>query len=165
MKNHVLILMFLMINITPVYADADAREPSDSLSQMIIRKASQTPVKGAASNFTGDVTVNRLFPASPTAQYAGAYVTFEPGARSAWHSHPAGQHMIIISGVALTGTRDGKVIEARPGDVVWCPPDLDHWHGASPDTAMTHLVITGVQDGKNSVWKEQVSDEQYKEGQ
>lgn len=103
-----------------------------------------------------------LFPANPTAHYSGAYVTFQPGARSAWHLHPAGQHIIVTDGVALTGTRDGTIIRANTGDTVWCPPDLEHWHGATPDAPMTHLVITGVRDGKNVVWKEHVTDEQYR---
>jgi 4-carboxymuconolactone decarboxylase len=102
-----------------------------------------------------------LLPDNETAHYSGAYVTFQPGARTAWHLHPAGQHMIVTSGVGLTGTRDGKIIKFNTGDTVWCPPDIDHWHGATPDSPMTHLVITGVLNGKNVIWKEKVSDEQY----
>jgi 4-carboxymuconolactone decarboxylase len=103
-----------------------------------------------------------LFPPNETAHYSGAYVTFQPGARMAWHLHPAGQHMIVTSRIALTGTRDGKIVRFRAGDTVWCPPDIDHWHGATSDARMTHPVITGVLDGQNVVWKEKVTDQQYK---
>lgn len=106
--------------------------------------------------------IEPLFPPNDTAQYAGAYVTFQPGSRTAWHLHPAGQHMIVVSGVALTGTRDGHIIEFDKGDTVWCPSGIDHWYGATPDKAMTHLVITGVRDGENVVWKDKVTDAQYR---
>ena len=129
--------------------------------QMHFPAASQEPVKGPEDWFTGDVEIRPLFPANGVAHYSGAYVTFQPGARTAWHFHPAGQHMIVTAGVGLTGTRDGKIIEFTAGDAIWCPPDIDHWHGATPDAAMTHLVITGDLDGKNVVWKEKVTDEQY----
>jgi len=102
-----------------------------------------------------------LFPGNGTAHYSGAYVTFQPGARTVWHLHPAGQHMIVTNGVALTGTRDGKIIEFEEGETVWCPPDIDHWHGATPEAPMTHLVITGSKDDENVIWKEKVSDEVY----
>lgn len=116
---------------------------------------------GPTNLFTGDVAVEMLFPSNDTAHYSGAYVTFQPGARTAWHWHPAGQHMIVTDGTALTGTRDGKILEFHEGESVWCPPDLDHWHGATPDAPMTHLVITGSRDGQNVIWKELVTDEQY----
>ncbi|MGD8588425.1 MAG: carboxymuconolactone decarboxylase family protein [Chromatiales bacterium] len=102
-----------------------------------------------------------LFPGNESAHYSGAYVTFQPGARTAWHLHPAGQHMIVTNGVALTGTRDGRIIEFEEAETVWCPPDIDHWHGATPQAPMTHLVITGSKDDENVIWKEKVSDEQY----
>lgn len=113
---------------------------------------------GPDKYFTGDVQVELLFPPNETAHYSGAYVTFQPGARTAWHSHPAGQHIIVISGTGLTGTRDGTVIEFKTGDTVWCPPDIDHWHGATKDSVMKHLVITGSKDGNNVVWKEKVTE-------
>ena len=116
---------------------------------------------GPEAYFTGKVEVEMLFPANDTAAYSGAYVTFEAGARTAWHSHPAGQHMIVMTGIARTGTRDGKVLEFGPGEALWCPPDIDHWHGATPDAQMKHLVLTGVKNGENVVWKEKVSDAEY----
>lgn len=129
--------------------------------QVIYPAEAQQSFKGPENWFTGDVQVDMLFPSNETAHYSGAYVTFQPGARSAWHLHPAGQHMIVTSGVGLTGTRDGKVVTIKEGDALWCPPDIEHWHGASADSPMTHLVLTGVLNGKNVVWKEKVSDQQY----
>jgi 4-carboxymuconolactone decarboxylase len=122
---------------------------------------SQQSFTGPDAYFTGEVQVEMLFPGNDTAHYSGAYVTFAPGARTAWHLHPAGQHMIVTKGIALTGTRDGKVIEFEEGETVWCPHDIDHWHGATPNASMTHLVITGSKDGENVVWKEKVSDKEY----
>ncbi|WP_084191036.1 (R)-mandelonitrile lyase [Methylomarinum vadi] len=129
--------------------------------QTLYQAGSQKSFKGPEAYFTGEVRVDIIFPGNETAHYSGAYVTFQPGARTAWHLHPAGQHMVVTSGVALTGTRDGKVIEFNVGDAVWCPPNIDHWHGATPDEQMTHLVITGSLDDQNVVWKEKVSDAQY----
>lgn len=116
---------------------------------------------GPDAYFTGQVKVEMLFPSNETADYSGAYVTFQPGARTAWHLHPAGQHMVITSGTGLTGTRDGHIVKIKKGDALWCPPNIDHWHGATPDAPMTHLVITGSKDGKNVIWKEKVTDKEY----
>ena len=109
----------------------------------------------------GNVRVDRIFLANEDAPYSAAYVTFEPGARSFWHTHPAGQHLIVTYGQGLTGTEDGKVQEFSVGDEIWCPPNVKHWHGAKPDQAMTHIAITGVVDGKGATWLEEVTDEQY----
>ena len=132
--------------------------------QTLYSAESRQSFKGPETYFTGDVQVDMLFPDNETAHFSGAYVTFQPGARTAWHQHPAGQHMIVTSGVALTGTRDGHVIAFEEGETVWCPSDIDHWHGATPHAAMTHLVITGRKDGENVTWKEKVSDEEYQRG-
>jgi 4-carboxymuconolactone decarboxylase len=128
---------------------------------VIIRGGSQTSSRGPAEYFTGDVHVQRLFAEQDTAAYSGAYVTFQPGARSAWHIHPGGQRLIVTDGVGLTQEWGGPVEEIRAGDVVWCPPRVKHWHGASPTSAMTHLALTGVRDGQNVEWLEKVTDEQY----
>jgi len=133
----------------------------NSGAQTIARAGTQASIKGPDDWFTGDARIDPLFPANDTAHYSGAYVTFEPGARSAWHLHPAGQHIIVTSGVGRTGTWEGEVEEIKAGDVIWCPPGVKHWHGAAPTTAMTHMVITGFLDGKNVEWKEKVTDEQY----
>lgn len=121
-------------------------------TQELFAAGTQKSVAGPENLFTGEVQVDMLFPSNETAHYSGAYVTFQPGARTNWHLHPAGQHMVVTSGVGLTGTRDGKVVTIKTGDAVWCPPDIDHWHGATPDSPMTHLVLTGVLDGKNVIF-------------
>ena len=130
-------------------------------SQTITRAGSQPSVKGPAEYFTGNVRVDPLFTAKDAAPFSGSYVTFEPGARSAWHTHPTGQHLIVTAGVGRTGEWGGRVEEIKTGDVIWCSPTVKHWHGASPTTAMTHIAITGTLDGKNVVWMEKVTDEQY----
>ncbi|MET7398787.1 cupin domain-containing protein [Dactylosporangium sp. NPDC005572] len=128
---------------------------------MITRHGTQKATPGPAENFTGDVQVRPLFGAEETAPYSGAYVTFQPGARSAWHTHPAGQRLVVIEGVGRTQRWGGPVEELRPGDVVWCPPGVRHWHGAAPASAMTHLALTGIRDGQGVEWLEKVTDEQY----
>jgi quercetin dioxygenase-like cupin family protein len=107
-------------------------------SQTITRAGSQPSIKGPAEWFTGNVRVEPVFPPNESAPYAGAYVTFEPGARSHWHSHPTGQNLIVTHGVGRTQEWGGPVVEVRAGDHIWCPPGVKHWHGASPTTAMTH---------------------------
>lgn len=138
---------------------ANAQEVSEQ--QTHYPASAQQSFTGPEENFTGEVNVVFLFPANDTAKYSGALVTFQPGARTAWHSHPAGQHMVVTEGVGVTGTRDGEVLEFQVGDAIWCPPDIDHWHGATRESAMTHLVLTGTKDGENVVWKEKVSDTDY----
>lgn len=138
---------------------------ADTVSQQISRAGSQSSIRGPADFFTGNARIDPLFPSNSTAQYSGAYVTFEPGARSAWHIHPAGQHIIVTSGVGRTGVWGGPVEVIRAGDVIWCPPGVMHWHGASPSTAMTHIVVTGYLDDRNVEWHEKVTDEQYNLGQ
>lgn len=136
-----------------------AETPSGA--QILYPAGSQQSFEGPEAYFTGEVRVDMLFPGNDSAHYSGAYVTFQPGARTAWHLHPAGQHMIVTNGTALTGTREGKVIEFKKGETAWCPSNIDHWHGATPDAPMTHLVITGDRNGENVIWKEKVTDEQY----
>ena len=131
-------------------------------SQTVSRAGSQPAAKGPAEYFTGNVRVDPLFAAKDTAPFSGAYVTFEPGARSAWHTHPAGQHLIVTSGVGWTQEWDGPTVEIHAGDVIWCPPGVKHWHGASPTTAMTHIALTGTVGGKNVEWLEKVTDAQYR---
>ncbi len=129
--------------------------------QIIYPAGVQASFDGPEKFFTGTVRVQPVFPENDTAHYSGAYVTFAPGARTAWHRHPAGQHIIVTSGIGLTGTEDGTVVEVKAGDALWCPPGVKHWHGAAPNSAMTHFVVTASRDGKNVEWLEKVSDEQY----
>lgn len=122
---------------------------------------SQNAVYGPAENFTGRVRVDPLFKPDNDISVSGAYVTFEAGARSAWHTHPAGQRLIVTSGVGLTQQEGQPMQIIRAGDVVSCPAGVKHWHGAAPGSAMTHLAITGIVDGKSVNWMEKVTDEQY----
>ena len=128
----------------------------------IKRSGSQPSGKGPADYFTGAVRVDPLFRAEAPARAAGGSVTFEPGARSAWHSHPLGQTLIVIAGCGWAQREGGPVEEIRPGDVVWFPPGEKHWHGATPKTAMTHFAIQEALNGKTVDWLEKVSDEQYR---
>jgi quercetin dioxygenase-like cupin family protein len=127
----------------------------------IARSGSQPSAKGPAEYFTGTVRIDPLFPANAPARVSGASVTFEPGARSAWHTHPLGQTLIVTSGVGRVQLWGGAIEEIRPGDVVWIPPGQKHWHGASPTTAMTHIAIQEALDGKVVEWMEKVTDAQY----
>ena len=127
----------------------------------IKRSGSQPSVKGAAEYFTGTVRVDPLFNPSTPARAFGASVTFEPGARTAWHTHPLGQTLIVTACCGRAQRWGGPIEEIRPGDVVWIPPGEKHWHGATPTTAMTHIAIQEQLDGKAVDWMEQVSDEQY----
>ncbi|NDJ55901.1 cupin domain-containing protein [Enterobacteriaceae bacterium 4M9] len=151
-KTHYLSLLLTLCAFSAQSQDAQVKiTPADS----------QRAVYGAPENFTGQVVVAPLFPAGPDIHASGGYVTFEPGARSAWHTHPAGQRLIVTAGVGLTQEEGQPVQVIRVGDMVSCPPGVKHWHGAAPDSAMTHLAITGTVDGKNVQWMEKVTDEQY----
>jgi quercetin dioxygenase-like cupin family protein len=127
----------------------------------IKRSGSQPSGKGPAEYFTGAVRIDPLFEPHNPARAFGASVTFEPGARTAWHTHPLGQILIVTAGCGLAQHWEGSVEEIRPGDVVWFPPGEKHWHGASATTAMTHIAIVEKLDGKSADWMEQVTDEQY----
>lgn len=127
----------------------------------IKRSGSQPSGKGPAEYFTGNVRIDPLFEAPDPARARGASVTFEPGARSAWHTHPLGQTLIVTSGFGWVQSEGGPKQEIRRGDVAWCPPNEKHWHGATPTTAMTHIAIQEPLDGKVVHWMEKVSDEQY----
>src|SRR5579872_1439965 len=130
----------------------------------IKRNGSQPSAKGPAENFTGAVRIDPLFQNAEPARGFGASVTFEPGARSAWHSHPLGQTLIVTAGCGLVQSWGGPVRKIRPGDVMTCPPNEKHWHGATATTAVTHIAIQEALDGKVVEWMEKVSDEQYEDG-
>ena len=132
-------------------------------THMDIQRAGSKPSgKGPADYFTGTVRVDPLFDRPDPARVSGASVTFEPGARTAWHTHPLGQTLIVTSGFGWVQQEGGPVEEIRPGDVVWFPPNVRHWHGASPTTAMTHLAIQEKLNGSPVTWMEKVTDEQYR---
>ena len=128
----------------------------------IIRSGSLPSIRGPEDWFTGTVRIDAPFQATEPAAVGGATVTFEPGARTAWHTHPLGQTLIITAGLGWVQREGGPVEEIRPGDVVWFPPGLKHWHGATPTTALTHIAIQEALDGRNVDWMEKVSDEQYR---
>ena len=128
----------------------------------IKRSGSQPSSKGAAEYFTGAVRIDPLFEAPEPARVRGASVTFEPGARTAWHTHPLGQTLIVTSGCGLAQRWGGPIEEIRSGDVVWFPPNEKHWHGATPTTAMTHIAIQENLEGQVVQWMEKVSDQQYR---
>jgi len=127
----------------------------------IKRAGSQPSNQGPADWFTGTVRIDPLHQTGAPARVACASVTFEPGARTAWHTHPLGQTLIVTSGCGRAQREGGPIEEIRPGDVVWFPPGERHWHGAAPTTAMTHTAIQEQLDGKAVDWMEKVSDEQY----
>ena len=125
----------------------------------------QASIQGPADWFTGRVRIDPLFAAVEPSCCSGASVSFEPGARSAWHTHPLGQVLIVTAGCGYVQSWGGPVRRIRPGDVVRCPPGEKHWHGAAPGTAMTHIAIQEALDGKAVDWLEKVSDEQYRQGE
>jgi quercetin dioxygenase-like cupin family protein len=128
----------------------------------IKRAGSQASTRGSSDYFTGTVRIDPLFQAPVPARVAGAAVTFEPGARTAWHTHPLGQTLVVTAGFGRVQRWGGSIEEIQPGDVVWFPPGEKHWHGASPTTALTHIAVQEQLDGKYVEWMEQVSDDQYR---
>ncbi len=127
----------------------------------INKNGSQPSAKGAAEWFTGNVRIDALFAAPEPARVSSGTVTFEPGARTAWHSHPLGQTLIVTAGCGRVQRAGGPIESIRPGDVVWISPGEKHWHGASPTTAMTHVAIQESLDGRTADWMEHVSDADY----
>lgn len=127
---------------------AAAQAPAAAAAQTITRAGEQASVAGSEQFFSGRVRVDPVWPANAHINASGGIVTFEPGARSAWHTHPAGQRLLVISGVGLTQEWGKAIQEIRAGDTVWCPPGVKHWHGAAPTIAMSHLAVSGTEDGK-----------------
>ena len=127
----------------------------------IVRAGSKDSVKGPEAWFTGTVRIDPLFNPFNAARVQGASVTFEPGARTAWHTHPLGQTLIVVAGLGRAQRWGGPIEDIRPGDVVWFAPGEKHWHGAAPATAMSHIAVQEVDNGKVVDWMEKVSDEQY----
>ena len=128
----------------------------------ITRSDARPSAKGPEQTFTGSVRIDPLFQAPAPARGFGAAVTFEPGARTAWHTHPLGQTLIVTSGVGLVATAGGDIQQIRAGDVVWCPPGEKHWHGATATTAMTHIALVEQLNGSAVEWLEHVTDDEYR---
>lgn len=128
---------------------------------VFIKKGEGKKFKGSKECFTGDVEVELLTDANKYSHFSVAYVTFEAGARTAWHTHPCGQHLIVVEGIGLIKEEGGEILEFHEGEALYCPKDKKHWHGASPDCRMKHIAITGDKDGNNVTWLEHVTDEEY----
>jgi quercetin dioxygenase-like cupin family protein len=140
-------------------------QPAPGASRMEIRRnGTQPSMKGPAEWFTGNVRIDSAFQREEPSRIGGGIVTFEPGARTAWHKHPLGQTLIVASGVGWTQVEGGPVLELYPGDVLLCPPGQKHWHGATPATAMTHINIQESLNGSPVTWFEHVTDEEYLAG-
>jgi 4-carboxymuconolactone decarboxylase len=160
MKTVLVAVMFMSL-LAPLHAQTGkggsaASEPTLAIS----RQSSRPPSMGAPENFTGSVKVDFLFAAEEPQRASGAYVSFAPGARTAWHTHPLGQTLVVTAGVGQIQRWGGPIEKIQPGDVVRIPPGVKHWHGAAPDSAMTHLAVQERLDGKTVDWLEKVSDEQ-----
>ena len=139
---------------------ASSSESSQSIT--VTRSGSQPSRQGPAENFTGSVRIDPLFNANAPSRTSGGRVTFEPGARTAWHTHPLGQTLVVTAGYGWVQEWGGPTQEIREGDVVWIPPGQKHWHGGTATTSMTHIAIQEFLEGKNVDWMEKVSDEQYR---
>lgn len=132
-------------------------------SMEIFPAGSRASARGPDANFTGSVIVDMLYVNDEHTRNSGAHVTFEPGARSAWHTHPAGQVLIVTSGAGWVQEEGGEKRQIRPGDVVWTPPGVKHWHGATETTGVGHIAVSNVKDGKAVDWLEKVTDQQYRD--
>jgi quercetin dioxygenase-like cupin family protein len=155
MKTIILIMSSLALLTSAAFAQ-------DEQAVVVARAGSQPSISGSADNFTGSVRVDSRFQRDAPARIGGGIVRFAPGARTAWHTHPLGQTLIVTAGAGLVQQWGGPTQEIRPGDVVWIPPGVKHWHGATATAHMSHIAIAEALDGKAVEWKEQVSDEQYR---
>lgn len=153
MKSTLLVASMFAVAL-PAYADSGIR---------VTPTGAQPSTSGSSENFTGSVRVDDRFQGSGEARIGGGTVTFEPGARTAWHTHPLGQTLIVTAGVGRVQHWEGPVQEIRPGDTVWIPPGVKHWHGASATVGMSHIAFSEALDGNTVEWMEQVSDEQYED--
>jgi 4-carboxymuconolactone decarboxylase len=165
MRQSAVVLVSLVVSAAPLHGQqaggSAMTTASDESAIVVTRSEAQASRPGPAEHFTGSVRVDQHFQASAPGRVFGARVAFEPGARTAWHTHPLGQTLIVTSGVGRVQRWGDPVDEIRPGDVVWIPAGQKHWHGASPTTSMTHIAIVERFDGKSADWMEKVTDEQY----
>jgi 4-carboxymuconolactone decarboxylase len=157
--NATVVSLFLLASMFPCLTQVASAQNAQTIN--ITRRGSPQSGKGSAQSFTGSVRIEPVFDAHDPSRSTGGRVTFEPGARTAWHTHPLGQTLIITAGPGLIQQWGSAIEEIREGDVVWIPPGIKHWHGATPRTAMTHIAIQELLNGKNVEWLEKVSDEQY----
>ena len=142
-------------------ASAHAADLPKDQAMSIVRNGDQASLMGSPGNFVGNVRIDPLFAAREPSTVSAGAVTFQPGARSAWHTHPKGQTLVVTTGVGWIQQVGGEKTVIKPGDVIWTPPDVKHWHGATATTGMTHIAIQEAVDGKNVVWMQPVSEAQY----
>lgn len=155
-------VLSLSMFVTALAQAGQTKAPSAGAAQKVeVTRGGSQPSQGPAENFTGSVRIDTRFQATDPGRVSGARVTFDPGARTAWHSHPLGQTLIVTAGIGRVQRWGDPVDEIRQGDVVWIPPGQKHWHGASPNAAMSHIAIVELRDGKSTDWMEKVSDAQY----
>lgn len=143
--------------------DVSSEYPALPLEATFIKSGTGQKFTGSEEYFTGEVEGEYITVPNSASQFSVAYVTFQAGARSAWHTHTAGQHLIVVEGIGLTQEEGKPIREIRVGDVLYCPPNVKHWHGASPNSYMKHAAITGVSNGSGVTWMEKVTDEEYNE--
>ncbi|EOE7356149.1 TPA: cupin domain-containing protein [Enterobacter hormaechei] len=155
MQRLAAIAVSLALSVPVVYA----KENSSVIT--VMQSGASPSVKGQSEYFTGSVRIDSPFQGTDPARVGGAIVTFEPSARTAWHTHPLGQTLIVTAGLGLVQEWGGPVQKIRPGDIVWIPAGVKHWHGASPEAAMAHIAIAEAKDGKVVDWMEQVTGDQY----
>lgn len=161
MKSLATPILLIALGTYSIAAFAEEQEISTTLSATISHEASRSVIRGTDDRFTGNVRIASLFSAEAPSRVTGGQVTFEPGARTAWHSHSLGQTLIVTAGTGRIQFRSGAIQEIRTGDVVSIPPAMKHWHGASPGSSITHIAIQEQADGKTAEWHEKVTDEQY----
>ena len=165
MRVPAMILPFALIcSAEPSSAQATNPAEAGAARMEVSRSATRQPTRGSSEWFTGTATITPLFDPKGASQVGAALVRFEPGARTAWHKHPLGQRLVVTAGSGWTQVEGGPVEAIRAGDVVWCPPGVRHWHGATPDTAMAHVAIQEAQKGSPVTWMEHVSDADYRKG-
>ncbi len=166
MRLPAMILPFALIacSAEPSSAQATNTAEAGAARMEVSRSATRQPTRGSAEWFTGTATITPLFDPKGASQVGAALVRFERGARTAWHRHPLGQRLVVTEGSGWTQVEGGPVEVIRAGDVVWCPPGVRHWHGATPDTAMAHIAIQEAHNGSPVAWMEHVSDDEYQQG-
>ena len=154
-------LMFLLVALVGVHELFAAGSSADRPRLTIMRAGERPVITGPPANFTGKATIDRQVRPDSSQRLMGSLVSFEPGARTAWHTHPLGQTLIVTSGCGWVQIEGGRKEEIRAGDVIWTPANVKHWHGAQPEAAMSHYAIVEPLNGNSAEWMEKVSDEQY----
>lgn len=153
--------VFAWIAMPIVALDTYAADAASGNAMSIVRNGEQASITGAPTNFVGAARIDPLFPVRAPSRVSAGYVTFQPGARSMWHTHPLGQTLVVTAGSGWVQEAGGEKHSIKPGDVIWTPPGVKHWHGATSTTGMTHMAIQESLDGKNVEWMEPVTAQQY----